>query len=68
MTARAGAIVVLVLGCLVTTWSVAVFVLLVRSPDSDWLNGVLYAGPPLVGGVVTAAVGVQMLRRNASRR
>jgi hypothetical protein len=57
----AGAL-LLVFGVLAATWGVAVFGLLTRSPDSDWINGAEYAAPFVLGGSLAVAAGERFLR------
>ncbi len=58
----AGAV-LLAVGVLAATWGVAVFALLTRSPDSDWVNGAEYAAPFVLGGSLAVAAGARFLRK-----
>jgi hypothetical protein len=63
MRFAAGAV-LMVVGVLVGTWGVAVFALLTRSPDSDWMNGATYAVPFVLGGLLGLAAGVRLIRNS----
>ena len=54
-------------GALTAAWSLLAFCFLVVSPDSDWVTGLEYSVPLLVGGVASAVVGHRLRVRHGER-